>query len=66
MRNDSDVMVERKAKSFAKLSERYYGKLDLQTEWDSFPGVDDAYRVDLARRVRILKNDLTYRGADIE
>lgn len=70
---ESRLMREKKERNLVALTERYYGKKDLLATWEEerrrHGGIDNVdvenkYLIDLARRVRGHKNDLTYRGAD--
>jgi hypothetical protein len=58
--------MERKKRSVERLSERYYGKLDLLAAWEDHPQPDLDYIRDLKARLRTHKNDLTYRGVDTD
>lgn len=54
----------KRKKSFERLVERYYGKLALLQAWEGRDNADPAYIRDLKARLRMYKNDLTYRGHD--
>ena len=62
---DSYHAAKKKVK-LEKLVERYYGKLALLEAWEGRDDVDPDYIRNLKARVRTHKNDLIYRGRDVE
>lgn len=57
--------ASKKKKSFEKLVERYYGKRDILAAWEEARGkIDPDYIRELKVKLRMYKNDLTYRGHD--
>jgi CTP:phosphocholine cytidylyltransferase-like protein len=62
---DSYHAAKKKVK-MEKLVEKYYGKKDLLAAWDDHPNPDLDYIRDLKARLRTHKNDLIYRGRDVE
>ena len=62
---DSYHAAKKKAK-LEKLVEKYYGKKDLLEAWEAREDADPDYLRGLRARVRTQKNDLTYRGRDVE
>jgi hypothetical protein len=61
---ESLFLSEKKEQNRIKLSQKYYGKRDLVSEWEPFPDLDPDYVRDLKRRVRGHYLDLVYRGAE--
>lgn len=59
---ETPALAKRKRDNIARLSDRYYGKLDLQHEWELYPELDPDYLRDLKRRVIGHHQDLMYRG----
>lgn len=64
-KSDSWHAAKKKMK-LERLVARYYGKLDLLAAWDKHPNPDPEYIRDLKARLRTHKNDLIYRGRDVE
>lgn len=47
-----------------RLVEKYYGKLALLQAWEGRDDADPDYIRELKLKIRMYKNDLTYRGHD--
>jgi hypothetical protein len=54
----------KKKMKLERLVEKYYGKLALLQAWEGRRDADPAYIRELKVKVRMYKNDLTYRGHD--
>ena len=65
-RKPDSYHAAKKKMKLERLVERYYGKKDLLAAWSEHPKPDPEYIRDLKARVRTHKNDLIYRGRDVE